>query len=47
MAPVEKRLTISLTGSTSSMSTGSRVEAKVISPRREAISRAWLSTRRV
>ena len=47
MAPVENRLTISLTGSTSSMFTGSRVDAKLMSPRRVASSLAWSSTRDV
>ena len=43
LAPVEKRLTISLTGSTSSIGTGSRGEANLSSPRSVISRSAWLS----
>ena len=46
MAPVENRLTISLTGSTSSIGTGGRSPSlSSNSPRRVASLRAWSSTR--
>ncbi len=48
IAPVAKRLTISLTGSTSSIGTGSRAPSrKVKSPRNVASRSDWSSTRLV
>ena len=45
MAPVENRLTISETDSTSSRGTGSRVLSKANSPRSVISRTAWSSTR--